>query len=84
MSGHLDFVVREGDQIARLGASHWPMSARLSWYKVAILERTGVLERRGDAVLFGVANGSAIYRVIGEREDEIMLVFVEGKLIWPG
>lgn len=60
------------------------MSARLSWYKVDILQRTGVLERRGDAVLFGVANGSAVYRVIGERDHVIMLVYVEGKLIWPG
>ena len=84
MSEPLEFVVGEGDQVARLAGSTWPKSTRLSAYKLKIMERTGALERDGAGIRFRVANGSAIYRVISESDDELVLLFVEGKLIWPG
>jgi len=84
VSGQLDFVVLDGDQVARLDASEWPGNARFSLYKVRILESAGILQRDGAGVRFQVANGSAIYRVIGEHDHEIALELVEGKLIWPG
>ena len=84
MSEPLEFVLGEGDQVARLAASAWPKSTRVSRYKVEIMQRKGTLERDGAGVRFRVANGSAIYRVISESDDELVLLFVEGKLIWPG
>lgn len=84
VSGRLDFVMRDGDQVARLDAAEWPRAARLSKYKIGIMETTGALERGGDGVWFRVANGWATYRVIQEHDDEIALELVEGEVIWPG
>ena len=84
MSEPLEFVVGEGDQFARLAGTAWPKSTRLSRYKLDIMERTGTLERDGAGIRFRVANGSAIYRVIGEYDHELVLLLVEGKVIWPG
>ncbi len=84
VSVRLDFVVKDGDQVARLNASAWPRNARFSNYKAEILALTGVFQREGAGVRFRVANGSAVYRVIGEHDHEIALELVEGKLIWPG
>ena len=80
----MKFEVKDGDQVARLCASEWPPNARFSSYKAEILAMTGVFQREGAGVRFRVANGSAIYRVIAEYDDEIALELVEGKLIWPG
>lgn len=84
MSGRLDFARRDGDPLPRLLAAEWPRSVRFSKYKASIMETTGILERGGDGMRFGVANGSATYRVIHEYDYEFALELVEGQVIWPG
>lgn len=84
MSQPLEFVMRDGDQIARLDASAWPRNARFSSYKIGIMEKAGIVDRDGAGVRFNVANGYAIYRVIHEYEHEISLELVEGNVIWSG
>ncbi len=71
----------DGDQFPRLDAPDWPDNARFSLYKVGILEKAGVLNRKGAGLWFRVQNGSAVYRVILEDEFEIALELVQGIVI---